>query len=222
MKYNYKINLASESQRRIDFLNQLKLEFNHFSVDIDESQLEDEIPLNYLSRIVSEKKVEGLKVIAEGKMSSHEESEEKDGNYMNRHSDLPVQKRKEIVIVADTIVVLGDQILQKPKDKEEAKEFLSVLSNRWHNVITGYAISDGKDIDLYRFIQTDVLFKKLSESEIDFYLSDDEYIGKAGAYAIQGLGAFMIKKFVGSYSNVVGLPVMEVFSDLQELKVIEL
>ncbi len=194
MKYNYKINLASQSQRRIDFLNQLKLEFTHFSVDIDESQYENEIPLNYLNRIVNEKKSEALKNL----------------------------KHNEIVLVADTIVVLGNTILQKPKNKKEAGEFLNMLSGRWHNVITGYSISNGNDINIYKFVTTEVLFKKLSQKEIDFYLSDDEYIGKAGAYAIQGLGAFMIKKFVGSYSNVVGLPVMEVFSDLQELKIIEI
>ena len=221
MKYNYKINLASESQRRIDFLNQLKLEFDNFSVDIDESQLEGEAPLNYLSRVVNDKKIEGLRIVAERMAEAESKDIDKDidkegDNMMGRHGDLPV------LIVADTIVVLGDVILQKPRSKEEAKEFLMMLSNRWHKVITGYAISDGKDMNLYKFVTTEVLFKNLSEKEIDFYLSDDEYIGKAGAYAIQGLGAFMIKKFIGSYSNVVGLPVMEFFSDLQKLGVVEI
>ena len=206
MKYNYNINLGSESQRRIDFLKQLKLEFNHFSLDIDETQQENEIPLNYLKRIVNDKKDGAMTILDMG----------------GRVTASPVPPISNIVIVADTIVVLGNKILQKPKDKKEAKEFLSILSNRWHNVITGYSISDGKEINLYNFATTEVLFKKLSEKEIDFYLSDDEYMGKAGAYAIQGLGAFMIKKFVGSYSNVVGLPIMELFSDLQELKIIEL
>jgi len=202
MKYNYKINLASQSQRRIDFLNQLKLQFNHFSVDIDETQKENELPLNYLRRIVNKKKEEALKIY---------------------HSDTTIALQDDnIILVADTIVVLGNTILQKPRNKEEAKSFLTTLSNRWHNVITGYAISNGNNINQYKFITTEVLFKKLSQNEIDFYLSDDEYIGKAGAYAIQGLGAFMIKKFVGSYSNVVGLPIMEVFSDLQELGIIEI
>lgn len=203
MKYNYKINLASESQRRIDFLKQLKLKFNHFSVDIDETQKENEIPLNYLKRIVNNKMLGAIAILGKEEM-------------------LTSPTLANIAIAADTIVVLGNTILQKPKNKEEAKEFLTILSNRWHNVITGYSISDGKDIKLYNFVKTEVLFKKLTEKEIDFYLSDDEYIGKAGAYAIQGLGAFMIKKFVGSYSNVVGLPIMEVFSDLQELNIIEL
>ncbi len=203
MKYNYKINLASESQRRIDFLTQLKLEFNHFSVNIDETQLENEIPLNYLKRIVNNKMLGAITILGEkGRVNG---------------SPLP-----NIVIVADTIVVLGNTILQKPKNKEEAKEFLTMLSNRWHNVITGYSISDGKELKLYKFVTTEVLFKKLTAKEIDFYLSDNEYMGKAGAYAIQGLGAFMIKKFVGSYSNVVGLPIMELFSDLQKFKIIEL
>ena len=196
LKYNYEINLASESQRRIDFLKQLKLKFNHFSVDIDETQLENESPLNYLKRVVNDKKNGALLMLKKSQLS-------------------------QIVIVADTIVVLGDKILQKPKDKEEARVFLKMLSNKWHNVITGYAISNGKDINVYNFVKTEVLFKSLSEKEIDFYLSDDEYIGKAGAYAIQGLGGFMIEKFKGSYSNVVGLPVMQVFSDLQKYKIIE-
>jgi septum formation protein len=204
MKYNYKINLASQSQRRIDFLNQLKLEFDNFSVNIDESQKENEIPINYLNRIVNDKMLAAITILG-GR-----------GEVLTRPS-IP-----NIVIVADTIVVLGNIILQKPKNKEEAKEFLRMLSNRWHNVITGYSISNGKDINLYRFITTEVLFKKLTDQEIDFYLSSDEYIGKAGGYAIQGIGAFMIKKFIGSYSNVVGLPIMEVFSDLQTLKIIEL
>ena len=199
MKQNHEIYLASQSQRRIDFLKQLKLDFKHFSADIDETRLKDEQPLNYLSRIVNMKK-EKAWVILESK------------------GDLD----KKLVVTADTIVVLGDVIFQKPKDKDEARYFLNTLSSRWHNVITGYSISDGNEINLYNFVKTEVLFKKLSEREIDFYLSQDEYKDKAGAYAVQGIGGFMVKKFVGSYSNIVGLPVSEFFEDLQKLKVIEL
>ena len=196
MKQNFNIYLASQSPRRIEFLKQLKLKFKNFSVNIDESELENEMPLNYLSRIVNLKKEKAFEIMDPNK--------------------------KNIIITADTIVVLGNKIFQKPQNDIQAFEFLNILSGRWHNVITGYSISNGKEIDFYNFVKTEVLFKKLKESEINFYITSGEHKDKAGAYAIQGLGSFMIKKIVGSYSNVVGLPISELFEDLQRFKIIEL
>ena len=188
MNYNYKIYLASQSPRRIEFLKQLNLDFEHFSVDIDESRLKDESVINYLDRVVHKKRDEALKRIDSG-----------------------------VVIVADTIVTLGEIIFQKPTDDINAKEILESLSNRWHKVITGFSVtSKDMSINEYHFVTTEVLFKKLSENEISFYISTKEHTDKAGGYALQGVGSFMIEKIVGSYSNVIGLPIKELFEVLQK------
>ncbi len=188
MNYNYKIYLASQSPRRIEFLKQLNLDFEHFSVDIDESRLKNESVIHYLDRVVHKKRDEALKRIDSG-----------------------------VVIVADTIVTLGEIIFQKPTDDINAKEILESLSNRWHKVITGFSItSKDMTIDEYHFVTTEVLFKKLSENEISFYISTKEHTDKAGGYALQGVGSFMIEKIVGSYSNVIGLPIKELFEVLQK------
>ena len=124
----------------------------------------------------------------------------------------------EWVLGADTVVVLGKRILGKPKDEEEAKEMLRLLSGREHRVITAYALlkaDEGKSI-LDR-CETRVKFIPLTEEEIAWYVSTGEPMDKAGAYAIQGRGSFMVEWIEGSWTNVVGLPLAQVLRHLREL-----
>ncbi len=119
------------------------------------------------------------------------------------------------VIGADTIVVIEGSILGKPKTVKEAKKMLTRLSGRTHQVYTGFAILNkacGKLIS--KAVKTDVRFKELADEEIQWYVHTPEPFDKAGAYAIQGMGTFLVRSINGSYTNVVGLPVCEVIEIL--------
>lgn len=115
------------------------------------------------------------------------------------------------ILGADTLVALNKQVFGKPKDAHECHTMLLYLSGRTHRVITGFCVIDpgGKKVHL-EAIMTKVKVKELSEFEIEGYIKTGEPFGKAGAYAIQGIGSFMIERINGSYTNVVGLPVCEV------------
>lgn len=115
------------------------------------------------------------------------------------------------VLGADTVVVIDGTVLGKPASQDEARDMLQRLSGRIHEVQTGYAIVClEKNRRFSETIKTQVQFKTLSETEIEWYISSDEPFDKAGAYAIQGLGTFLVRRINGSYTNVVGLPVCEV------------
>jgi septum formation protein len=119
------------------------------------------------------------------------------------------------VIGADTIVQIDDIILGKPTSKGEARKMIRRLSGQTHQVYTGFAIScESRNKRFSHTVITDVQFKHLSNSEIEWYIQTDEPFDKAGAYAIQGLGTFLVKSIHGSYTNVVGLPVCEVIEYL--------
>jgi septum formation protein len=115
------------------------------------------------------------------------------------------------VIGADTVVVIDGKILGKPASSRDAKQMLRRLSGRIHQVFTGYAVvCKKKNRRFSDAVCTDVRFKALNENEITWYVSTGEPFDKAGAYAIQGIGTFLVKSINGSYTNVVGLPVCEV------------
>lgn len=115
--------------------------------------------------------------------------------------------RNALVIAADTIVVLKDRFFGKPRNKEEAKEMLKMLSGKAHSVITGFTIIDTAiKKELTTSVASKVFFKRLSVNEIDAYIRSGEPLDKAGAYAVQGLGAVLIKKIEGDFFNVMGLP----------------
>jgi septum formation protein len=121
------------------------------------------------------------------------------------------------ILGADTIVVIDHCILGKPKDKRDARRMLTALSGREHQVITGVALLNPAGAEVFhRAIRSLVMVKELSAVEIDAYLATGEPFDKAGGYAIQGIGAFMIKGIQGSYTNIVGLPVCEVISALKD------
>ncbi len=126
------------------------------------------------------------------------------------------------IIGADTIVVINGMVLGKPDSVDAAREMIQKLNGNRHQVLTGYTICNtAKGTCITDMERTDVYFKQLSQAEIDWYLQTDEPFDKAGAYAIQGLGMFLVKQIKGSYSNVVGLPVCEVLDHLYRAEVIE-
>ncbi|MBU2628344.1 MAG: septum formation protein Maf, partial [Proteobacteria bacterium] len=126
------------------------------------------------------------------------------------------------VIGADTIVVVQDEILGKPQSKAHAMEMLDKLNNCEHSVFTGFCVThDKKHVLINKSVETKVYFKCLSDEEINWYVDTKESFDKAGAYAIQGIGAFLVKRICGSYSNVVGLPVCEVVETLINLNIIQ-
>lgn len=119
------------------------------------------------------------------------------------------------VIGADSVVWANDKLLEKPRSVEEARDMISQLGGRTHYVFTGYAIVCRARFHAFSNVsETAVTFKDLTPAEIEWYIATDEPYDKAGGYAIQGLGSFMIKGIDGSYTNVVGLPLCEVMDHL--------
>ena len=114
------------------------------------------------------------------------------------------------VLAADTIVSLGRKILMKPEFMEEAVASLQLLSGRTHRVMTGVCLITPDDKLRTRIVETRVRFKHLNRAEIESYIASREWRGKAGGYAIQGLAGVFVQKLIGSYTNVVGLPLNEV------------
>jgi septum formation protein len=121
----------------------------------------------------------------------------------------------EIIVTADTVVILGDKILNKPADRDEACQMLSLLSGKTHLVITGVCIVSKEKEESFDDI-TEVTFVRLTKTEIEFYVDHYKPFDKAGAYGAQDwVGMVAIEKIVGSYFNVMGLPVHKVYQHLQ-------
>ncbi len=131
-----------------------------------------------------------------------------------------IKSENHPILAADTIVVIDGEVLGKPKDKEDARKMLLKLSGRTHEVFTGVSIEFKGKTEAFS-IKTEVEFKKLSKKELDDYISSKEPYDKAGAYALQGQGSFMVKSLNGSYSNVIGLPIEEVIEKLQKIDFLE-
>jgi len=122
------------------------------------------------------------------------------------------------VVGADTVVVVGNQLLEKPKDNVEAYEMLLSLSGREHEVMTGFCLFDmKKEKEGIQAVRTIVKFKPISKSEAEKYVSIGESLDKAGAYAVQGVGAYFAESIVGSYTNIVGLPLCQVVQMMEEM-----
>jgi septum formation protein len=181
-----KLILASQSPRRRDLLEQAGLEFSVIPSSFDENSVAMSSPESY------------VKQLAECKAA-----------------DISEKYPDSWVIGADTIVLIDADVLGKPASKTEARTMLKRLSGKIHRVFTGYCICcKVKDRAFSETIETDVLFKNLSEQEIEWYSRTGEPYDKAGAYAIQGLGTLLVKSINGSYTNVVGLPVCEILDFL--------
>ena len=178
--------LASKSPRRRYLLEQAGLSFSVIPSDIDETAIPLSPPEIY------------VKVLSEAKAES-----------------IAKKYPEKWVIGADTIVLKDGVVLGKPGSIDEARSMLKKLSGEVHQVFTGYSIlCKSKNRIFSETVQTEVLFKNLTDEEIEWYIHTKEPFDKAGAYAIQGLGTFLVKRINGSYTNVVGLPVCEVIEFL--------
>ena len=186
---NYEIILASQSPRRIKFFNELDIKFRSIKLDFDESY-----PNNLSAEQITD-------FIANKKASYYSE-------LLNKNT---------IVITSDTIVWLNGKAIGKPKNNKNAKEILLTLSGKTHKVITSFCI---KTLESKKIINetTEVTFKHLTEKEIDFYISNNKVLDKAGAYGIQDwIGYIGIININGTYNNVMGLPTHLLYKELMNL-----
>ena len=189
MSSHGKIILASASPRRTELMALAGIEFDVVPADIDEKVLPGEKPSEHVLRL------------------SREKADAVAGSTNGR-----------FFIGADTVVVLDDRIMGKPADDSEAFRMLSALSGRKHEVITGFSVFDRiSGIHLGRSVHTEVMFKELSEREIRAYIATGCPMDKAGAYAMQGGAVHFIRSICGSYTNVIGLPMTELYETLDQL-----
>lgn len=186
--------LASQSPRRAELLTQMGLPYEVHVADIDESRLSDEPPSAYVERLAREKCVRGLEL---AKASSAEFF---------------------AAVGADTIVLLDDEILGKPRGLTEGTAMLRRLSGRTHEVLSGVAVGDGVRLES-TVVSSRVTFRSLDEAEIAAYWATGEGADKAGSYGIQGIGGILVERLEGSFSAVMGLPVQETEALLQSLDV---
>jgi septum formation protein len=189
--------LGSASPRRRELLQALGVAYTVRTVDIDETPLSHEAAESYVERIVANKLAAVQQLVGvEG---------------------IP----HAAVLVADTTVVVDHQVLGKPVDVSHARRLLGRIAGRDHQVLTRYAIalSDGQT-NLGRTVSSQVTLRAATSDELQRYAESGEGLDKAGAYAVQGLGAFLVKSITGSWSNVVGLPVCEVVEDLAALGIL--
>ena len=184
--------LASASPRRLALLQQIGIEPDALiPADVDETPNRNELPRTLAARLASTKAQAG-----------------------RRLAETREDTKGAVVLAADTVVAVGRRILPQCELIDEASSCLRLLSGRAHRVYTGISLITPKGAERRKLVETRLRFKRLSSSEIEAYLASGEWRGKAGGYAIQGLaGAFPVK-LVGSYTNVVGLPLYETMSML--------
>ena len=190
--------LGSRSPRRKELLERIGMSCRIVVPTIEEKHKTRELPKAYVLRNASEKADEVCHHVV-----AHD----------TRHGE------RCVVITADTVVVVDERILEKPENTKHAHAMLQSLSGRTHQVITGVCLSGMgyRESPKIRFsVVTDVIMKQLSEDDIETYIASGEPMDKAGAYAIQGRGCYMIKEIKGSYTNVVGLPMSEVVDHLTQ------
>jgi septum formation protein len=186
--------LASGSPRRSELLKKLGLEFDVIPSRIEEDFIEGEPPDKHVLRLAEAKAL----------------------NIGNQHPD-------RWIIAADTIVYIDHTILGKPKDRGEAMEMLRRLNGREHQVLTGFSVCNlKKGARDQEAVQTVVKVKTLTPLEMEWYTNTGEPFDKAGGYAVQGIGSFMIEWIRGSYTNVVGLPLYELVEMLKRLGAIKI
>lgn len=178
--------LASGSPRRRELLTTAGIEFSVMVADIVEKIPCGEKPCNVVMSLA-----------------------------LQKAQAVAVSNPQSIVIGADTVVSLGNEILGKPKTEADAIKMLKELSGKIHHVYTGVAIVKDKKVKNF-YVETKVEFFELSEDEIERYVATGEPMDKAGAYGIQGKGCVLVKKIDGDYFNVVGLPISKVYRELSD------
>ncbi len=181
-----KIVLASASPRRAEILRTVNWPFEILPLNIDETREAAEDAPTYVQRL-ARAKAEAAAARSSG----------------------------SLIVGADTTVVIGDQILEKPDDQDGARQMLLQLSGHWHKVLTGVALIHASELRV-AYETTEVKFAVMSQDEINWYVSTGEPTDKAGAYAIQGLGARFIEGIRGDYFNVMGLPVRLLYEMVRE------
>jgi len=187
---DYKIILASQSPRRQELLSQLNIPFEIVLKDSGDEVFPADMPYQEVPVYLAIQKAEPYK-----------------------HDGIESDK---IVVTADTIVCCNDEVLGKPKDKNDAARMLHMLSNNEHEVITGVALTGATKQKTFT-VSTKVFFKLLTAEEIAYYIDNYQPFDKAGAYGIQEwIGMIGIERIEGSYFNVVGLPVQKLYTELNE------
>lgn len=184
-----KIVLASQSPRRIGLLRSVGLEFEIYPPQFDEKPLPGFSPSDYVQHNASEK-----------------------AHWVAKHVEY------DLIIAADTVVTLDGHIFEKPDGHNEANNMLQKLSDRTHDVITGFCLLTPEEKIIDHEL-TRVTFYKLSDTEIEMYLNSDEPFDKAGAYGIQGFAALFIKWLEGCYFNVMGFPLGKFYQRLKKLDI---
>ena len=128
------------------------------------------------------------------------------------------ENKNDYVVGADTVVVIGEKLLGKPKDIEEAKEMLKLLSNKEHEVITSYCLINlEKNIEITEVVISKVVFRKISDDELNWYIKNEETLDKAGAYGVQGLASIFIEKIEGDYFAIMGFPINSFIQTLRQI-----
>lgn len=188
MNKDYNIILSSNSPRRKELLAGLDLDFEVRVIPgIDESYPSD-MPVAEIAEHIASKKADAYKA---------------------------VMKDNDLVLTADTVVILGNKVLGKPANLYDAKDMLRMLSGQTHHVITGVCLTTTEKQRRFSVV-TDVSFKELSDAEIDYYVDRYKPLDKAGAYGIQEwIGHIGVTSIKGSYFNVMGLPVQRIYTELQ-------
>jgi septum formation protein len=176
------IYLASRSPRRRELLLQMGVDFSVINPDVDESVFDNELPLDYVSRIAKLKAQTGRGLL--------------------------LAADKKPVLAADTAVVVDNTILGKPENDEQAISMLKMLSGKTHQVMTAIALAKENSISSLVSVN-DVRFTEMKEKDILWYVNTKEGVDKAGGYAVQGLAALFIEHIEGSYSGIMGLPIRE-------------
>ena len=183
-----KIVLASGSPRRSEIMNSVGWPFTKDVPDIDESERDGETPEDYVRRLAVEK--------ANAVADSHP---------------------GEIVLAADTTVVIDGKIIGKPADEAHAREMIEMLAGNWHEVLTGVAVAKNGNAEV-GMQRTRVKFAPMSDAEIAFLVSEGDPLDKAGAYAVQAQAALFIEAIDGDYWNVVGLPISLVYEMVKKVR----
>lgn len=173
--------LASQSPRRREMLGRLDIDYLATSADTDETVTERLTPAEYV-KILAKRKGKAL---------------------LSRYS------KEDFILSADTVVALGDEIFGKPTDYADAFRMLKTFSGRTHEVYTAFAICHG-GVCYTEAVSTEVVFRALSDAEIDYYIRHEAPYDKAGAYGIQEMAGIFVKEIRGSFDNVVGLPLTAV------------
>ncbi|NML74928.1 Maf-like protein [Rhizobium sp. S-51] len=193
MELRQKLILASGSPRRLDLFKQVGIEpARLMPMDLDETPKKSEHPRSLARRLSSDKA-----------RAAHGEIR-RDPAWND-----------SFIVAADTVVAVGRRILPKAEYLEEASSALHLLSGRSHWVFTGVCLITPEGTLRQKVVETKVRFKRLSGLDIESYLASGQWRGKAGAYAIQGIAGSFVQKLVGSYTNVVGLPLFETLQMLQ-------